>query len=118
MQSICHAVNRAVCGGGCICIWLPLGLLQPTANSLQVSSQVCELYLCCSLLQGCKDALASGLSVRICKSLPRVDGHRFRGVVGFVDAHKTVCQLKHVIPQADDDKLCILGALLDIVRHN
>lgn len=63
-------------------------------------------------------AVVIELSVRGCKSLPRVDGHRFGGVVGFVDAYKAVCQLKHVIPQADDDKLSVLGALLDVVRHN
>lgn len=52
------------------------------------------------------------------KLLPGVDGHRLGGIVGFVDAYKSVCQLKHVISQADDHKLCILCALLDVMCHN
>ncbi len=49
---------------------------------------------------------------------PWADSHRLCGIVGFVDAHKAVCQLKHIVPQADDYKLSILGTLLDVVRHN
>lgn len=35
-----------------------------------------------------------------------------------VDAHQPVCQLKHVVAQADDHKLRVLGALLDVVPHD
>ena len=50
--------------------------------------------------------------------LARVDGYRLGGVIGLVDANQTVRQLKHVVAQADDHKLRVLGALLDIVRHD
>lgn len=35
-----------------------------------------------------------------------------------VDAHKAVGQLKHVVAQADDHKLRVLGAVLDVVAHD
>lgn len=49
---------------------------------------------------------------------PRIDGDRLSGVVGLVDSHEAVGQLKHVVAQADDYELRILGALLYVVRHN
>ena len=52
------------------------------------------------------------------QGIPWVDGHRLCGVVGLVDAHQAVSQLKHIVAQADDHELRILGPLLDIVRHN
>lgn len=48
----------------------------------------------------------------------RVDGHGLGRIVGLVDAYEAVGQLEHVVAQADDDKLRVLGALLDVVRHN
>lgn len=48
----------------------------------------------------------------------RVDGHGFGGVVGLVDADKAVGQLEHVVAQADDHELRVLGALLYVVRHD
>lgn len=33
-------------------------------------------------------------------------------------AHQAVCELEHVVPQADDHELCIFSALLDVVRHD
>lgn len=44
-----------------------------------------------------------------------VDGDRLCRVVGLVDADQAVCQLKHVVAQADDNKLGVLCALLDVV---
>ena len=35
-----------------------------------------------------------------------------------VRAHQAVSQLEHVVPQADDHELRILGALLDVVSHD
>jgi len=49
---------------------------------------------------------------------PWVDGHRLGSIVGLVDAHKPVCQLKHVVAQTNDHKLRILGALLNIVCND
>lgn len=43
----------------------------------------------------------------------RVDSHAFGGVVSFVDADQTVSNLKHVVPQGDDDELSVLGLLLE-----
>lgn len=41
-----------------------------------------------------------------------VDSHTLGGVVSFVDADETIGDLKHVVPQGDDDELSILGLLL------
>ena len=41
-----------------------------------------------------------------------VDSHTLSGVVSFVDADETISDLKHVVPQGDDDELSILGLLL------
>lgn len=41
-----------------------------------------------------------------------VDSHTLSGVVGFVDADETISDLKHVVPQWDDDELSILCLLL------
>ncbi len=41
-----------------------------------------------------------------------VDSHTLGGVVSFVDADKTICDLKHVVPQGDDDELSVLCLLL------
>ena len=49
---------------------------------------------------------------------PWVDGHRLGSIVGLVDAHKPVCQLKHVVAKTDDHKLRVLGALLDVVCND
>jgi hypothetical protein len=49
--------------------------------------------------------------------VPGVDCDCFGGVVSLIDAHQAIRQLKHVVAQADDDKLGVLGALLDIVAH-
>eukprot|EP00983_Pelagomonas_calceolata_P040446 1137619-Pelagomonas_calceolata.AAC.5 len=37
--------------------------------------------------------------------LAGVDGHCLGGIVRLVDAHQPVCQLEHVVAQADDDEL-------------
>ena len=53
--------------------------------------------------------------------LPRVEGHRLGTVVGLVDPHQPVCQLKHVVTQRDDDELGVLCTLLgeySILRNN
>lgn len=39
-------------------------------------------------------------------------------MVDFVDTNQSFCEFEHVVPQADDNKLCILGAFLDVARHN
>lgn len=36
----------------------------------------------------------------------------------FVNSHKSVSKLKHVVPQADDDELCVFRALLDVVSYD
>lgn len=41
-----------------------------------------------------------------------VDSHTLSGVVSFVDADETISDLKHVVPQRDDDELSILCLLL------
>jgi len=48
----------------------------------------------------------------------RVDCDRLGGIVCLVDADQAVRQLKHVVAQADDNKLRVLGPLLDVVCHN
>lgn len=45
-----------------------------------------------------------------------VDGDTLGTVVRLVDTYQAVRQLKHVVTQADDDKLGILGPLLDRVE--
>ena len=53
--------------------------------------------------------------------LPRVEGHGLGAVVGLVDPHQPVCQLKHVVTQRDDDELGVLCTLLgeySILRNN
>ena len=44
--------------------------------------------------------------------LPRVDGDRLCAVVRLVDAHQSVSKLKHVVAEAYDYKLCVLGPFL------
>lgn len=41
-----------------------------------------------------------------------VDSHTLSGVVSFVDTDETISNLKHVVPQRDDDELSILCLLL------
>lgn len=41
-----------------------------------------------------------------------VDSHTFGCVVCFVDADEAICDLKHVVPQRDDDELSILCLFL------
>lgn len=41
-----------------------------------------------------------------------VDSNTLGGVVSFVDADETISDLKHVVPQGDDDELSVLGLLL------
>lgn len=41
-----------------------------------------------------------------------VDSHALGGVVSFVDADETIGDLKHVVPQGDDDELSVLCLLL------
>lgn len=41
-----------------------------------------------------------------------VDSHTLGGVVSFVDADETIGNLKHVVPQRDDDELGILCLFL------
>lgn len=42
-----------------------------------------------------------------------VDPHTLGGVVGFVDANEAIGNLKHVVPQGDDDELSVLGLFLE-----
>ena len=44
--------------------------------------------------------------------LPGVDGDTLCTVVRFVNTHQSVGQFKHVVAQADNDKLSILCAFL------
>lgn len=39
-------------------------------------------------------------------------------VVDLVDAHQPLGEFKHVVSQGNDDKLRVLGALLDVAGHN
>lgn len=41
-----------------------------------------------------------------------VDSHTLSGVVSFVDADESISNLKHVVPQRDDDKLSVLCLFL------
>lgn len=41
-----------------------------------------------------------------------VDSHTLGGVVSFVDADETISDLEHVVPQGNDDELCVLCLLL------
>ena len=45
----------------------------------------------------------------------RVEGDALGPVVSFVDAHQSVGQLEHVIPQRDNDVMSVLSPLLDVV---
>lgn len=62
------------------------------------------------------DSFVTNISRQQCS--PWVDGYRLGSVVGLVDAHKPVCQLKHVVAQTNNHKLRILGSLLDIVCND
>lgn len=41
-----------------------------------------------------------------------VDPHTLGRVVRFVDSNETICDLKHVVAQRDDDELSVLSLLL------
>lgn len=43
------------------------------------------------------------------------EGDALGPVVSFVDAHQSVGQLEHVIPQRDNDEMSVLSPLLDVV---
>lgn len=47
-----------------------------------------------------------------------VDSHTLGGVVSFVDADETISNLKHVVPQGDDDELSVLCLLLYRNKQN
>lgn len=83
-------------------------------NSLRSTSQGHVLWSS----SGKSNLEVCGLGWGSDREFSRVDGHRLGGVVSLVDADQAVCQLKHIVAQADDDKLGVLGALLDVVRHN
>ena len=46
--------------------------------------------------------------------LEGVHGDGFGGVVRLVNAHQAIGKFKHVVSEADDDKLGILGTLLQL----
>ena len=48
----------------------------------------------------------------------RIDGNWLGRIVCLVDAHQSVCQLKHVISQANDDELSIFSPVLDVMGHS
>ena len=52
------------------------------------------------------------------RELRGVDSDGLCRVVGLVDAHQSVGQLKHVVTQADDDELRVSRPVLDIVPHD
>ena len=39
-------------------------------------------------------------------------------MIDLVNANQTGCQLEHIVPQGNDDKLRILGSLFDITSNN
>ena len=39
-------------------------------------------------------------------------------MIDLVDANQTGCQLEHIIPQGNDDELCILRSLFNIASNN
>lgn len=39
-------------------------------------------------------------------------------MIHLIDPDQPLRQLKHVVPQRDDDELCVLGALFDVGRHD
>ena len=39
-------------------------------------------------------------------------------MVDFVDTNKTSSELKHVVPEGNDYKLCVLRPLFDVRSHN
>lgn len=41
-----------------------------------------------------------------------VGGHTLGGVLGFINPNQSVCNLKHVVAQADDDELGVFGLFL------
>lgn len=50
--------------------------------------------------------------------IPIFHSNAFGHVIDFVNSHEPLSELKHVVPQADDDELCILRSLLDVRRDN
>lgn len=50
------------------------------------------------------------VSILYCNTL----GH----MVDFVDADQPLSKLKHIVSQADDNELCILGSFLDITSND
>lgn len=44
--------------------------------------------------------------------------HTLRHVIDLIDPHQPLRQLEHIIPQTDNNELCVLCALLDIPRDN
>ena len=48
----------------------------------------------------------------------RIDGDGLCTIVRLVNPHETICQLKHVASQWNDDKLGVFSAFLDVVGHD
>lgn len=50
--------------------------------------------------------------------IPILNRYALRHVVHLIHAHESARQLKHVVPQGDNDKLCVLGALFNVRCHD
>ena len=87
------------------------------ANADRTTCVACRGHCACSSgsRQGNAEVGGGGVAHG---EFPGVDRHRLGGVVRLVDAHQPVCQFKHVVAQADDHELRVLGPLLDVVRHD
>lgn len=56
-------------------------------------------------------------------ALPRdviliLNRHTLGHVVDLVNPNQPLCKLEHVIPQTDDNELCVLRALFDVSGNN
>jgi hypothetical protein len=53
-----------------------------------------------------------------CEIISILDCDTLGHMVDFVDTNQSFSEFEHVVPQTDDNKLCILGAFLDVARYN
>ena len=59
-----------------------------------------------------------GIKVIFMGNFSRIDGDAFGTIVGLINTHETICQLKHIASQGYDDELCVFGPLLDVICHD
>lgn len=96
---------------GTVCISLDFGQIEIVLAS---TAPLCSCNWRCQGQGAGPIQLRSGSN----NKLSWIDCHALGCIVCFVDPNKPVRQLEHVVPQADDDELRVLGSLLDVVCHN